>query len=437
MRVVVVGAGLAGLTVASRLRLQGIDVDLIEGGPRAGGRARTVTDPFVGGQYVESGAEWVDTDHHRMRALLDRHTIGLLGEGQEWTTIRRLLFRDGALLDPDQVRTSDPHIETQLEQYEDMFMQIAAGIDDPSRPDLHPQAAQHDALSMADVASAAGLGDLAALFARRNSQGEFAEEPGAVSSLFVAQQRAQQAVEGSGRVVRAHRVDGGLVGLVAAMVDHLDVAVALNEMLQRVSWDDDGVQVITSQRTIRADRLVLACSPVSLRAVQFDPVLPAVLAAAIAQLGFGAITKTALQYPRRGWPNGYANTSLGSQRIYEPTIDQPGEPGVLMAYVGGDGGRDQAEWAPQRRMASASADIDTMYRLGDEPLGGFSRAWSAEPRFGGSYAVYRPGQVTRYWQVLREPCGPIWLAGEHTATWTGYLEGAVESGERIADRIAA
>ena len=65
-------------------------------------------------------------------------------------------------------------------------------------------------------------------------------------------------------------------------------------------------------------------------------------------------------------------------------------------------------------------------------VGVFSQAWSAEPLFGGSYAVYRPGEIARFWNVLRRPWGRIHLAGEHTATWTGYLEGAIESGEAVA-----
>jgi monoamine oxidase len=435
MRVVVVGAGMAGLTATRRLRQHDVHVDLIEGGSRAGGRARTVRAPFVGGQYVESGAEWVDTDHRRIRELLDRYGLQLLGAGQEWTTVRRLLFRDGALLDPTQVRSTDPAVDADLERYESRFVAIAEGIADPGRPHLHPQAELHDSLSMHDVAQQADLGALAQLFARRNSQGEFAAELAEVSALFVAQQRAQMTAHGIDQVVRAHRVDGGLQRLVDGMIADLDVSIAFDEVLERVLWRDDGVELVTSRRTLTADRVVLACSLVPLRSVQFDPPLPTPLRTAIDQLGYGAITKTALQYPRRTWPSGYANTSLESQRIYEPTIDQPGDAGVLMAYVGGDGGRTQATLPKDQRMARAAADIETMYQLGDAPLGGFSRAWSGQPRYGGSYAVYRPGQVTAHWQVLREPYGPIWLAGEHAATWTGYLEGAVESGERVAAQI--
>jgi monoamine oxidase len=437
MRVAIVGAGLAGLTAARSLRHHAVDVELIEGGRRAGGRARTVRAPFVAEQYVESGAEWIDTDHTRMRELLARHGLTLQGQGQEWTTIRRLLFRDGALLDPTQIRSSDPAVDRDLARYEAAFTSIADGIADPARPDLHPDAALHDARTMRDVADELGLGQLATLFARRNSQGEFAAEPAEVSSLFVAQQRAQMARHGDGQVVRAHRVEGGLSRLVEAMASDLDVQISFGETLQRISWHDDGVQLTTSHRTLAADRVVLACSVVPLRSVQFEPGLPAALATAIDQLGYGAITKTALQYARRGWPSGYANTSLESQRVYEPTIDQPGRTGVLMAYVGGDGGRAQAGLDEGERMRRVAGDIETMYHLGDAPLGGFSRAWSAQARYGGSYAVYGPGQVTAHWQVLRQPCGPIWLAGEHNATWTGYLEGAVEAGERAAEQIVA
>ncbi|MCU1365564.1 MAG: hypothetical protein JWN39_1203, partial [Ilumatobacteraceae bacterium] len=59
------------------------------------------------------------------------------------------------------------------------------------------------------------------------------------------------------------------------------------------------------------------------------------------------------------------------------------------------------------------------------------------PGFGGSYAVYRPGEITRHWAALRRPIGRLHLAGEHTATWTGYLEGAIESGETVAARLLA
>lgn len=79
MRVVIVGAGLAGLRAARLLTAAGADVALLDGGHRPGGRVRTVRHGLKGGQYSESGAEWVDDVNVRMLELLDRYGIGRLG----------------------------------------------------------------------------------------------------------------------------------------------------------------------------------------------------------------------------------------------------------------------------------------------------------------------------------------------------------------------
>ncbi|MFM2071751.1 MAG: hypothetical protein RLZZ623_2014 [Actinomycetota bacterium] len=440
MRVVVVGAGLAGLVAAQRLAQADVSVDVIEAGDRIGGRVRTVRDRFTAGQYVESGAEWIDTDHHRMLALLDRYGLSLQGRGQQWTAIRRLLFRDGVMLDPDQIRAHDPRLDRDLRRFEDALLDVAAGIDDTSRPDLHLQATAIDQRSLADLARDLDLGPLAAMFTAFGSQGEFAEEPHGVSMLFAAQQRAQTAAAGGGESVSAHRVDGGLGSLIAALAADVAVAVggiSMRERLLGVRWGENGVEVETDRRSIDADHVVLACSLVPLRRVRFDPALPGPLAAAVERLAYGTVTKTALQYPRREWRAGYANTTLPIQRVYEPTTDQSGAPGVLMAYTGGAGGRDLARLDETQRMGVVAGHLETMYGMEVAPLGGFSRAWSNEERFGGSYAVYAPGQVMAHWHVLRQPCGPVHLAGEHVASWTGYLEGAVESAERVAAELVA
>jgi len=437
MRVVVVGAGLAGLRTASVLRAAGADVVVVEASHRAGGRVRTVHDAFEHGQYSESGAEWVDTVHHRLLELMDRFDVPLLGDGERWTTIRRWIHRDGELMSPERVREVAPGVDRELDAFETIIEAAAEGIADPSRPDLHPDAAALDARSLADVANEAGLGELAALFARRNAQGEFAAEPAQVSLLFVAQQRAHQAALSRGADVAAHRAGGGFSRIAAGLASELDDVVSYGETLLAVRQHDGGVVVRTDRRELSADHVVLACSLVPLRSVRFEPAMPSALHAAFHGLAYGTVTKTSVQFAQREWPAGYATTSGRAQRVYEPTIDQPGTAGVLMSYCGGDGGHEWARLSEAERIELATSEMRSMHGLTAEALGGFSRAWSTEPRYGGSYAVYTPGQITAHWQVLREPWGRVHLAGEHVATCTGYMEGALESGELTAARLIA
>ncbi len=435
MRVVVVGAGFAGLGAATQLLAAGCDVTVVEGGRRPGGRVRTVRDAFVGGQYSESGAEWVDDIHPRLLGLLDRYRIALLGDGERWTVIRRWLHHNGQLMSAQQMRDADPAIDAQFAAFDAIVADATDGIVDAANPHLHPDAARLDARSVADAVAEAGYGELAGLFARRDAQGEFASEPSQVSLLFVAQQRAFHRDAAKGRQVVAHRVDGGFSQVAEHLATELGDIVSYGETLTGVAQDSDGVIVTTSTRVLRADHVILACSLVPLRSVVFHDALPADLHRALHGLGYGTVTKTSVQWSRRDWRPGYATTSGRAQRVYEPTADQPGEAGILMSYCGGDGGHEWARLSEPERIALATDEMRAMHDLAAEPLGGYSRAWSTLPRYGGSYSVYEPGQVTAFWDVLRRPWGRVHLAGEHVATCTGYIEGALESGETVATRL--
>ena len=436
MRVIVVGAGFAGLGAAAQLRAAGVDVMVVEGGHRPGGRVRTVRDAFVGGQYSESGAEWVDDIHPRLLGLLDRYGIGLLGAGEQWTVIRRWLHHNGRLMSAQQMRAEDPQIDEQFAAFDAVVSAATEGIADAANPQLHPDAVALDARSVADVVAEAGYGELAGLFARRDAQGEFASEPAQVSLLFVAQQRAHQRDAAAGREVTAHRVDGGFSQVAEHLAAELgDDVVSFGEMLTGVEQDADGVTVTTSTRVLHADHVVLACSLVPLRSVDFHDAMPGALHRAVHGLGYGTVTKTSVQWSRREWQPGYATTSGRAQRVYEPTADQPGETGILMSYCGGEGGHEGARLGESERIALAAEEMRAMHGLTADQVGGYSRAWSTLPRFGGSYSVYEPGQITAFWDVLRQPWGRVHLAGEHVAACTGYIEGALESGETVATRL--
>ena len=445
MRCVVVGAGLAGLSAAESLVAGGADVTLIEAEQRFGGRTRTVHDSYVGGQYAESGAEWVDSIHWRMLDLMQRFDIEKLGTGMQWTTIRRWLYWGGVRHVGSDIEKLEPNVFAAIERYEEVCEAPARLMDDPSQPQLHPDAELLDLRSLADLIRESDLGPVGQLFARRNAQGEFASEPDKVSALFVAQQRAFENLEvrRQGIEMLSHRVSGGVSqiaqALGAELSQHSRLTLKSGSVLTSVEQRSDGVIVqgvgADGPFEVIADQVVLACSLVPLRNVEFRSEIPAALREAMWGLGYGTITKTAVQFAQREWDTGYGSTDSLSQRLYDPSVDQDGDSGIVMAYCGGDGGRQLALKSETERIESITQDMRTVHQMASVSTGAFSRAWSIEPNYGGSYATYEPGQVTKYWDVLRQPWGRVHLAGEHVAACTGYMEGAVESGRDVADRI--
>ena len=445
MRCVVVGAGLAGLSAAESLVAGGADVTLIEAEQRFGGRTRTVHDSYIGGQYAESGAEWVDSIHWRMLDLMQRFGIETLGERMPWSTIRRWVYWNGVRHTGGDIDKLEPHVVEAIELYDNLCEAAVATMSDPSQPQLHPDAALLDSRSLADLIRESDLGPVGRLFARRNAQGEFASEPDKVSALFVAQQRAfeKSEVQRQGIGNLSSRVKGGVSQIAEALgrdlSQHPRLTLKLGCSLTSVEQTSDGVVVGCSNSEgkfeLAASHLVLACSLVPLRNVEFRSEIPAVLREAMWGLGYGAITKTAVQFSQRQWDSGYGTTDSLAQRLYDPSVDQDGESGIVMAYCGGNGGRELAIQSEAERIDAMTTDMRNIHGITAPSTGAFSRAWSIEPNFGGAYATYEPGQVTKYWDVLRQPWGRVHLAGEHVATCTGYMEGAVESGRDVADRI--
>ena len=445
MRCVVVGAGLAGLSAAESLLAGGAEVTLIEAEQRFGGRTRTIHDSYVGGQYAESGAEWVDSIHWRMLDLMKRFGIETLGERMAWTTIRRWVYWNGSRHSGGDIEKLEANVFAAIERYENLCEAPAATLDDPSQPHLHSDAEFLDSRSLADLIRECDLGPVGQLFARRSSQGEFASEPDKVSALFVAQQRAFENVEvqRQGIEMLSHRVSGGVSQIAQALgrdlSQHSRLTLKLGCALTSVEQTSDGVVVGYSNSDGRfeivANQVVLACSLVPLRHVDFRSEIPAALREAMWGLGYGPITKTAVQFANREWDSGYGTTDSLSQRLYDPSVDQEGESGIVMAYCGGDGGRELATQSEAERIDAMTTDMRNIHGITAPSTGAFSRAWLTEPNYGGAYATYEPGQVTKFWDVLRQPWGRVHLAGEHVATCTGYMEGAVESGRDVADRI--
>ena len=437
--VVIVGAGMAGLSCALDLRDAGADVVLVEASSRPGGRVRTLT--FPDGRWVEAGGEWIDTSHDQVHALLARFGLKTIGDGAPWWAREAGWVEDEGGLHPAvDAWAADDRVTAELARFDELIDTVAAGIADPADPAAHPEAAAVDARSIADLFDEADLGETARFLLDREMAFEYTCRPDEASVLFIAQQHAV-ALADEARVaeVRSQRVEGGLSRLVEAIAGDLGEVLRTDQPLVRLEQDDRSVRVITSAGTVEAAQAVLACPLPSLRDVEVTPAFDGAFGRGIAEVGLGAVVKTFVRASSRP-PFVWAVSPRFLQRLYDATEDQPGGSAVLDAYVGGEAARELVRRAPgeQDRVAEVRREVAAMVPSMAPGLGdGSSQAWCLEPYIGGSFSVWNPGQVTAYWRALRAVHGRVRLAGEHVATVCGYVEGAVESGRRAAAQILA
>jgi monoamine oxidase len=441
-RVVVVGAGLAGLTAALDLEAQGWDVVVLEARDRVGGRVHTLTAPFSPGLHVEAGGESIDDNHDAILALVDRFGLSterrpadglasmqVFREGRRRPIADVLAGRGGRVLE-DHTRASEA------------LSALAEDLD-PAHPERFARAEELDGRSLAGFLDDLDLVPEARFLFETSNRGEYNAELRDLSLLFVLQQEAvvRDVPDAASETMRLR---GGNARLVEAMRDALAKPVVLGSPVTQIEWDDGGVRVTSTTRTDAA-RLVIALPTPPLRRITFAPSLPGELGQAIAELDLGTAVKVATEYRLRFWnelrTTGFTLTDLPFQIAWAAT-DSSGsrdDPGVLTQFITGDAAVRAAAMSDDDRMRTFGAELDEVFPEGISSRGTnqATLAWANEPFTGGGYSVFRPGQLATFWPAIRRGVGPISFAGEHTETLAGFMESAVRSGHRVAREIGA
>ena len=158
------------------------------------------------------------------------------------------------------------------------------------------------------------------------------------------------------------------------------------------------------------------------------------------EVSYGAVTKVMIQYRKKFWDqtgwNGRLTTDSSIVLTWLATSHLEGQDGILTAYTGGEPGAKLAALSDEARIQVAVAEIERVFRGSSELIEHTATvAWPNDPFTRGSYMALAPGQVTAHWQTLFEPAGRLFFAGEHATAIQGYMEGAVESGQRVAASI--
>ena len=434
--VVVVGAGLAGLTAARELAAAGLDVQVIEARDRVGGR--TLSQPV--GEHpediVEVGGQWIGPTQHEVLALaseLGIETYPTHNEGKnlfedERGKVKRYsgtIPRLGPLVMVDYGRA-------------DLKLKRLIKRISPDEPWAAEDAERFDEQSFATWirrnARTTTTRETLALACRA----VFAVEPADVSMLHVLFYAAaaggwDDLLETEGGA-QQDRLAGGTQQLSLRIADELGDRVALSAPVRAIRADGDGI--VTGE--VRARRAIVAVPPALAGRIDYDPALPVARDQLSQRMPMGSVIKVMAVYEEPFWRedglSGQAVTLPGPAQVVFDNTPPNGSPG-LIGFLEARDARQLGSLPEGERRELVLRGFQRLFgRRAAHPTLYVEKDWSSEVFSRGSYAgVLGPGGWTGYGRALREPVGRIHWAGTETATrWMGYLDGAIQSGKRAA-----
>jgi monoamine oxidase len=214
----------------------------------------------------------------------------------------------------------------------------------------------------------------------------------------------------------------------------------------KIEQDKERVQVTClrgrERTTLAADYLLCAIPFAVLRQIEFSPLLSREKQQAIARLGNTSVVRVFLQTRRRFWLdeglNGAATTDLPLMTAYDKNFYQSGPRGMLEAYIAGERARKLAAMNVDDRFNFTVDQVQLIHpRIREHLEGGSSICWDDEQWSRGAYAWFRPGEMISMLPHIAQPEGRIHFAGDHTSPSPGWMNGALQSGNRVAREIAA
>lgn len=452
-RVVIVGAGLAGLTCAYRLKQVGVDATVYEANSRVGGRCWTRRNDFADGQIAEHGGELIDQGHTEIRQLAQELKLPLdnLLAAEPNGTEAFFYF--------DHARYSYRDATNDLKS---IWKKLHRDLSDAGYPTLYNKSTargrQLDQMSIVDWINEtvpggtnSRLGQL--LDVGYNIEyGAETEQQSALSLIYLLAYNSPGQFNLFGESNEKYHVRGGNDRIVSTLASVLSSQIKTGESLIAVRRTASGAYALTFQQgsgthQVAADKVVFALpfsilsQAVDISQAGFSPLK----LTAIDELPMGSNSKLNVQFSRRRWVdlggNGDSFADTGYQASWEVSRGQAGASGILVGYSGGNRSEDFKAGTLASHVATFLAQASPVF----PGLAGFYNQKATLDHWGqttpftrGSYSYWKKGQYTKFAGIEGAQEGNAHFCGEHTSTDAqGYLNGAVETGERAAAEITA
>jgi monoamine oxidase len=444
--ILVVGAGIAGLTAGYYLQQAGIPVRIVEASNRVGGRIRSQPQALGTSKTIELGGEFIDSGHQTIRKLAQE--LGL--------EVVDLFSSDKGL--KTEIRWFDRH-EIPSSQLVTAFMPLAKqlvadvqAMGEVTYKSANERAKKLDRLSISGYLQKYCPDPFLRHFievAYTNEYGLPVEQQSALNFLLlIGKEPGKFEIFGSSD--QRYYIKGGNQQITDRLATKLANFIELNTSLESIRSTPNGRYQVTLRHQGRSqdrvyERVILALPFSILRQIKLDVELPKVKQAAIRELGYGTNTKLITGYRDRLWRTKYgSNGQVFSNSLVSETWESSryltDPQGVIVNFAGGTLGLNLTKIDPPQAAQKFVTDFQTIFPgIESSYLHKFMITnWIDSPYSRGSYACYLVGQWTKFAGAEGERVKNLFFAGEHCSLEAqGYMEGGCGTGAAVAKAILA
>lgn len=440
--VVVVGAGIAGLSAARELVSADFSVAVLEARDRVGGR--TESREFAGATF-DVGGQWIGPAQKRMQSLvkeLDIETFPTYHSGESVVVVdgKRSTYRGD-------IPKLNPFTLLALQNAASGTNRLAKRVD-VAHPERTPKAAKLDAQTLAtwrkrNIPSKAGQAILDA-----GLRVVFGADPSELSMLwalyYISQSNTVDELIGIEGCAQESRFVNGAQTVSVKLAEQLGDRVKLSSPVRSISQTEESVTVSTDTGEWKAKRVIVALAPTMTAGITHSPDLPSARAQLVQRMPMGATTKCLAIYDRAFWReaglSGEAVMTTGPLAVAFDNTSADGSVPALLGFSVGSLARDLAKLsADDRRTAVLDALASCFGPKARNPIEYHEKNWQEDPWSKGCpTGNFGPGTLLQFADALSEPVGRVHWAGTETAQeFCGFMEGAVESAERAVAEVSA
>lgn len=439
-KVIVLGAGLAGLVAGYELAQAGHDVAILEARSRPGGRVHTLREPFADGQYAESGALFVQANHDLTLRYVRRFGLSLepavppFEARLYYVRGQRVVVNRGGKVEWPFELTPQEKQHGRAGLWDKYIREPAAAL----RDGVHADAL--DRMSGADFLRWRGASPEAVALLRIGYLDMFGDGIESYSAL----QMLQRVAHAQPALLR-YAIRGGADLLPKAFAARLAGRILYDSPIVRIEPGETSASVVVGRQgahqRLMADHVVCTIPFSILRRIEVSRPFTPQKARAIAELPYTSVVRVFLQFRRRAWTaeNLYflTTTDLPMKWIFEHTVNQSGRRGILEAQALGADARRLSAMPEAERIEFALSQLEKVFPgMRSDYECGTSKCWDEDPWARGAFAYFQPGQMFSLLPHLARPEGRVHFAGDHTSTWSGWMQGAIDSGLRAAREVS-